>query len=1045
MSLPYTSLATAANFTPRSLQPPDSWVGHLPFAAWIINTLKPGVFVELGTHTGNSYFSFCQAAKQLGLETKFYAVDTWEGDIHAGHYSEEVFLQVSRHNSEFYSHFSYLLRTTFDKARTGFQPGSIDLLHIDGLHTYEAVKHDFETWLPTLKEGAVVLFHDTMVRERDFGVWKFWKEICEKYPCNIEFSHSNGLGVVQIINDDSLSPLPWLKSSCEEKQIFREYFASLGSRHCLQLQLKARDTHIANLQVAARNYEARINELNHAIEDRDRQIFSLQQDYAARTNSLNQQITSSHSWITSLEKTVHDQKTAIEGSGQRLAVIQKAHESNVNHLQNQKNELEQTIADLHGELARITHHCRTIEGSTIWRLSRPLRMALDNSRLLQTILRKPARLAWLTLTGKRPPALQERQASKGAIAPSSPESVLTEENSPVPQKKENAQNDAGKTIPREIARPIETDYSIAIPLPFSTTTEHKPGIAIICHIFHEVLGTEIYTYLQNIPFAADIFISTDTEAKKTVLEEIFSAWDKGSTEIRIAPNRGRDIAPKLVTFKDVYATYDYALHLHSKQSDHASVLSAWRGYLLESLTGSEDVVRSIFTIFANHLDVGIIAAQHFEPVRHWINWGGNFPIAERLCQGAGFSIDDTTALDFPSGSMFWARCSALKSLIALDLQVEEFAEEQGQIDETLAHAIERTYFHFCEHAGFKWIKIARRSFFEQTPAILDVASEYALKQFIRRFSCSLTGTNPPGPRTQPIPGIPAPPAGLVTVLQKKNLGAQASTDNTPRICIGIVTYNNNRDELSRIIGSSSKALQTANAIAPEIAIWDNGAQTVVDTICPVPVSIHGDGENSGFGKAHNRLMQQAFAKGCDLYIAANPDGIFHPNAVQSLVSMMEAHHYRLLAEATQFPAEHPKIYDPVTFETTWASGACLAISRTLYEKIGGFDDMFFMYCEDVDLSWRARAAGFPVKICPTAFFMHSVTNREDSPATRAMSLRSGILLARKWNSQEFEQWLTGELAALNEAPPEFIPQQVTTEMQKMADFSHQFSFSKTRW
>ena len=171
----------AAGFRPLSLQSPNPWVGHLPFAFWVMGAIRPEIFVELGTHSGNSYFAFCQSAKELHLPTQCYAVDTWQGDMHAGQYDDTVYNEVSGHNEAHYSKFSHLLRMTFDEALSQFSNGSVNLLHIDGLHTYEAVKHDFETWLPKLAPNAIVLFHDTEMRDHGFGVWKFWAELQEKY------------------------------------------------------------------------------------------------------------------------------------------------------------------------------------------------------------------------------------------------------------------------------------------------------------------------------------------------------------------------------------------------------------------------------------------------------------------------------------------------------------------------------------------------------------------------------------------------------------------------------------------------------------------------------------------------------------------------------------------------------------------------------------------------------------------------------------------------------------------------------------------------
>ena len=169
-----TYLSRDSFFTP-AFRPESAWIDHGPFAFWLIQALRPRTLVELGTHGGYSYFVFCQAIKSLNLDTRCFAVDTWQGDEHAGFYSEDFFNRVSDHNAAHYGSFSRLVRATFDAALAHFSDGAIDLLHIDGRHFYEDVKHDFEAWKPKLSDRAVVLFHDTNVRERDFGVFRLWK------------------------------------------------------------------------------------------------------------------------------------------------------------------------------------------------------------------------------------------------------------------------------------------------------------------------------------------------------------------------------------------------------------------------------------------------------------------------------------------------------------------------------------------------------------------------------------------------------------------------------------------------------------------------------------------------------------------------------------------------------------------------------------------------------------------------------------------------------------------------------------------------------
>jgi len=182
---------------PRRIASYPFWVEHIPFAFFLIDCLRPRLLVELGVQSGNSFNAFCQAVKTLGAGTKCYGVDTWQGDEHTGAYDAAIFADLEAYQQREYGEFASLLRMTFDQALPYFSDGSVDLLHIDGFHTYEAVRQDFDTWLPKMSDRGVILFHDIAVRERGFGVWRLWEEISPKYP-SLAFHHGYGLGVLAV-------------------------------------------------------------------------------------------------------------------------------------------------------------------------------------------------------------------------------------------------------------------------------------------------------------------------------------------------------------------------------------------------------------------------------------------------------------------------------------------------------------------------------------------------------------------------------------------------------------------------------------------------------------------------------------------------------------------------------------------------------------------------------------------------------------------------------------------------------------------------------
>lgn len=673
------SLVQAALFNPASTQFPPAWLGHLPFAAWLVQQLRPQVFVELGTHSGNSYFACCQAVKHSNLQTKCYAVDTWEGDAHAGRYSEDVFDYVSQHNQARYSKFSTLLRTTFDAAVESFAPASIDLLHIDGLHSYTAVKHDFETWLPKLAPGAVVMLHDTNVREKGFGVWRFWQELQQKYPQHLEFFHCNGLGVVKITppaeDAPTVGPHAWLSPGSEHQQTIIGFFASLGSGQLAHYDL-------AELRADFAELRAEIPPLRRAIDEYFHQL-------AAEKQHREQ-----------LENQIQERDAQLKEYTVELA----RHEQQLQHYQHERDLMAQTLS--------------AMQASRSWRITAPVRRVGTAARTLRrvwaVVLRQIRDAGGLKATGAKVFHVLRRDGVAG-VKRRLRHSLITGSVPPQPYWNEEGQPSPIKVVPYYLDTSATACAPSADICPtIDSSSGDSASIAIHLHLYYPDMLENFTSRLRGAPYPYDLYVSVpqgcDCAAlKEQIRAELPRAHHPAQIVVETVPNCGRDIAPLLIQFSARLLKYDIIAHFHTKKSPHCVELSDWCNLILDLLLGKAETAPSTQAQIIHLLQTEaklVYPEGQTQILKDRSGWAANYPLAaDLLRRHSNIDIADYPVVEFSEGSMFWARTECVRDFLTLPLAWHDFPAEPIAADGTLAHALERLLLVFAHSAPGEFYRL----------------------------------------------------------------------------------------------------------------------------------------------------------------------------------------------------------------------------------------------------------------------------------------------------------------------------------------------------
>ena len=234
------------------------------------------------------------------------------------------------------------------------------------------------------------------------------------------------------------------------------------------------------------------------------------------------------------------------------------------------------------------------------------------------------------------------------------------------------------------------------------------------------------------------------------------------------------------------------------------------------------------------------------------------------------------------------------------------------------------------------------------------------------------------------------------------------------IQIQTVLYNNNINSLINSLESIDNAVRNTKNIninrvfvrygdASESALLNvNEVNEINRSLSYISLSYQFFGFNSGTSRGHNIL-----GKNCstDFMLVMNPDVILSPIFFDEIIKPFSNTEVGIV-EARQVPIEHPKEYNPETGETGWAAMACAIFPTSVFHLVNGFDaETFFLYCDDVDFSWRVRMKGLKIIYQPTAMVFHPKSLSVKckwctTQAERYYSAEAELLMAYKWSNNK---------------------------------------------
>jgi FMN phosphatase YigB (HAD superfamily) len=259
-------------------------------------------------------------------------------------------------------------------------------------------------------------------------------------------------------------------------------------------------------------------------------------------------------------------------------------------------------------------------------------------------------------------------------------------------------------------RRVSFGVGVEEPIVWRDSLSAKPSIAAVVHVYFADLIDEVCAHLAHIPYRFSGYFSVRTtemiDAIRTSLARHGADCD---AHFAVAPNRGRNFGAFLVEFRKAVRAHDLCVHIHTKKSLRTGEeQSDWRSHLFEGLLGNRTTVATILSRFVEDPLVGLVFPTTYAemPVwcHHWLRTSGR---VDEISQMLGISgMPRRGLIDFPIGSMFWARTKAIGPLLDFGWKYEHFEAEPTDDDGTMAHVIERMMGNLSNASGYDYLEIS---------------------------------------------------------------------------------------------------------------------------------------------------------------------------------------------------------------------------------------------------------------------------------------------------------------------------------------------------